>query len=201
MQSSLHDLVSDPFQLFDEWLSEAKESGELFHDAMALATADSSGEVRLRTLLFKGRKAQKILFFSNYNSIKAKHFEKNPKASLLFLWKQTYRQVRIDGTVTKMSAEESDQYWSTRPRESQLGALASDQSAPLKSVDELTRRFEALEKDFEQTEEIPRPEHWGGFELDATCIEFWQGRDFRLHERVEYRRADSNRWQAVLLNP
>lgn len=192
----------DPLKLFDQWLEEARLLEEPLYDSMTLATSDSSGNVRLRTLLYKGRKKTKIRFFTNYQSKKSDQLRENSKASILFFWKKLYRQIRFDGEVQKLSPNESDIYWDTRPRESQIGAWASSQSKEMSSYQELEERVELFKKKFEDTDaKIPRPPHWGGFGLTAKKIEFWLGHEFRLHDRLEFEKTKTQGWRTRLLYP
>lgn len=176
----------NPLQFFDQWYAEAQASSEAMPDAMTLASVGSDGQPRLRTLLFKGREEREFKFFTNYGSKKSQHLEANKKVSLLFFWKSLYRQIRIDGEVTRMSAEESDAYWQTRPRESQLGAWASRQSQEVESYEAVLASYSRMEEKFRSEAQIPRPDYWGGFRLKANAMEFWQGQEFRLHERIEF---------------
>lgn len=191
----------EPYSLFDRWYEEARLSGEDFFDAVTLATADLNAKPRVRTMLFKGRQGEDFLFYTNYQSKKAEHLRINPQASLLFFWKSLYRQIRLDGEVQPMSAADSDAYWKTRPRESQIAAWASKQSQSLKSREELENAIKDFRLQFKDVAEIPRPEHWGGFRLRADRIEFWQGRDFRVHERVEFIRSKDESWETRFLFP
>lgn len=187
--------------LFDQWYSDAQASGEKLSDAMTLATADAKGQPLARSMLFKGRKERNFLFYTNYDSLKAKHLNSNPTACLLFLWKELYRQIRIQGSVLKQSAEESDAYWKTRPRMSQIGAWASKQSSRVESFDRVKERVEEFDKKFKDSKEIPRPDNWGGFALQAHYIEFWHGHEFRIHERQEFVWSEDSNWKSYFLFP
>lgn len=163
---------------------------------MSLATVDSRGQPQCRTVLFKGLARQGFSFFTNYDSPKALQLEDNPKATLLFLWAALEQQIRIEGQVEKLSRAENEVYFKTRPRESQLGAWTSQQSAEIPSHESLRKHFQEIEDRF-QGKEVPCPPHWGGYRLVPTMMEFWFGRPGRLHERYIYERsASSNSPQA-----
>ena len=141
-----------------------------------------------------------FVFFTNYESRKAQDILLNPHVSLLFLWLDAERQIRIEGKATKISIQESEQYFATRPRESQLGAWASDQSKPISSREELEKKFKEMELRFQGIEHIPMPEHWGGFAVSPMSIEFWQGRIGRLHDRIQFQKQGDS-WTKQRLNP
>jgi pyridoxamine 5'-phosphate oxidase len=167
---------------------------------MTLATATAQGKPSARLVLLKHADEQGFVFYTNYNSQKAKELAENPFAALVFFWPPHERQVRLEGEVSKTSALESDEYFSTRPRESQLGALASPQSEVIADREYLERRFAELERQYEGRE-VERPEHWGGFRLQPTRIEFWKGRPGRLHDRLLYERQADGRWSISRLAP
>ena len=167
---------------------------------MFLATATPDGKPSGRVVLLKGFDERGFIFYTNYGSRKAIELDKNNAASLTFLWLEIYKQVRVEGTVQRISDKESDQYFNSRPRESQIGAWASDQSQPIANRDVLEREMEALEKQFEG-KPIPRPENWGGFCVKPQQIEFWLGRANRLHDRILYQRSDDNIWTKQRLSP
>jgi pyridoxamine 5'-phosphate oxidase len=169
-------------------------------DAMAVATATKEGKVSARMMLLKNVDSNGFIFYTNYNSAKGRDFTENPAASLVFYWPELGRQVRVEGSVEKLSAGESDAYFRTRPRASQLGAHASDQSSVLKSRDELERRYEELREKFEGRP-VPRPPHWGGYRLKPTRIEFWQARFARLNDRIVYERQKDGSWTMKRLAP
>lgn len=201
---------SDPFQEFERELHKAVEAAKdrngqsgLIKEptAMSLATVNSSGQPQVRTVLFKGLVRQGFSFFTNYNSPKAKQLMENPRASLLFLWTPLEQQIRIEGKVEKLTRAESEAYFKTRPRESQLGAWASQQSQEIPSYEFLQTEFDSLEKKF-SGKEIPCPEHWGGFHLLPTMIEFWFGKQGRLHERYVYeRKSPQDSWRKYMKSP
>ena len=193
-------LVSpDPIVQFSTWMDEAILSNLLEPNAMILATANKIGVPSARTVLLKGFDEKGFVFFTNYESAKAKELEENSFASLLFLWLELERQVRITGKAEKVSREESEKYFLTRPRESQLGAWASKQSEVILNRKILENQFEEMKKRFEN-KEIPLPPFWGGYKVIPERIEFWQGRESRLHDRICYTLAEG-KWKIERLSP
>jgi pyridoxamine 5'-phosphate oxidase len=192
-------MATDPFQLFDEWFAEAQASELNDAEAMALATADASGRPSVRMVLLKGHGPDGFVFYTNEQSAKGNQLAGNPQAALLFHWKSLRRQVRIEGPVERVSTEESDAYFASRSRDSQLGAWASDQSRPLDSRDIFESRFEEMERRFEGRD-VPRPPHWGGYRVIPNRIEFWSDRPHRLHERRLFTQLDGQ-WSEGLLYP
>jgi len=193
--------MADPLALFAEWYAEAEKTEPNDPTAMALATVGPDGTPSLRMVLLKGFDAQGFVFYTNHDSRKGLHLTAHPKAALLFHWKSLRRQVRLEGPVSQTTAQEADAYFDTRPRGSQIGAWASDQSRPLES------RF-ALEKRVAEfgarhlVGKVPRPPHWSGFRLQPLLIEFWQDQPFRLHDRLEYSRASASApWSTRTLYP
>jgi len=190
----------NPLTLFRGWLYGAKAAGIHLHEAMTLATATADGRPSARLVLLKQADERGFVFFTNYNSHKARELDANPQAALVFYWPQLERQVRIEGRVERVSAAESDAYFKTRPRESQIGAAASPQSEVVASRDVLEQRFRELEETY-QGREVERPEHWGGYRLRPERIEFWKGRPGRLHDRILYERQGDEDWTISRLAP
>jgi len=191
--------MSDPFQLFDQWFTEAREAEINDPEAMALATADASGQPSVRMVLLKGHDPQGFVFYTNEQSAKGEQLSENPKAALLFHWKSLRRQVRIEGTVERVSDADADAYFATRARDSQLGAWASDQSQPLDSRETFEQRFEQVKRQLEG-KDVPRPPHWRGYRVIPDRIEFWIDRPYRLHERRLFTLRDGS-WSEGLLYP
>jgi len=192
-------MASDPFRLFDEWFAEARASEPNDPGAMALATADADGRPSVRIVLLKAHGPGGFVFYTNEHSRKGEELVHNPRAALLLHWKSLRRQVRVEGPVSRVSTEQSDAYFATRSRDSQLGAWASDQSAPLPSRDEFEKRYEEMREKFDGIE-VPRPPHWGGFSVAPETIEFWIDRPHRLHERRIFTH-EGDGWSEGLLYP
>jgi pyridoxamine 5'-phosphate oxidase len=193
------DLASDPLEQFGSWFAEAKGAVEV-PEAMALATATPGGAPSARMVLLKGFDERGLVFYSHHTSRKGRELEANPQAALLFHWSPLGRQVRVEGSVERVSGEESDAYFSTRPRDAQLGAHASRQSEPLGSRSELDERLAQLQK-HHGGGPVPRPPTWGGFRLVPAAWEFWQHRAGRLHDRFRYEREPSGDWRIERLFP
>jgi pyridoxamine 5'-phosphate oxidase len=191
---------SNPYILFEKWFQEALKVKALDANAMALATVSSAGKPSLRTVLLKGYDSKGFIFYTNYQSHKGTDMAARPVASLLFFWPQLSRQIRIDGPVKKVPDWESDEYFQTRPRGSQLGAWASDQSRVIGNRELLEQQMKNLEKKYEG-KVIPRPSHWGGYRVAPESIEFWKGRPNRLHDRLVYRRKGKDGWKRERLAP
>ncbi len=188
----------DPIAQFAKWYAEARAVVKPLPNAMALATA-AGRRVSVRMVLMKGFDAAGFVFYTNYESRKARELGRSARASLLFYWGDLERQVRIDGRVRKVSRRDSDEYFRTRPRGSQLGAWASPQSQLMPDRAALDRRFAAAAARY--AGEVPRPPYWGGYRLAPEGIEFWQGHEDRLHDRILYRRARNGRWVIERLAP
>jgi pyridoxamine 5'-phosphate oxidase len=179
------DADPDPYVQFAVWYRDAERSGVLRADAMALATATPDGLPSVRMVLLKGVDPHGLVFFSNLESRKARELEANARASAVFYWRELHRQVRMEGSVERLSHHESERYFATRPRGAQLAASASPQSRLLSSRDELERRYDEVFREFEGRE-VPLPAFWGGYRLTPSIFEFWQGRENRLHDRLRY---------------
>ena len=193
------DVANDPFTQFSAWWDEAVV-GEIEEvNAMTLATADETGKPSARIVLLKGMNAEGFEFFTNYESHKAKEMAINEQVALVFFWKELERQVRIEGRVSKTTAAVSDEYFLTRSVESRIGAWSSPQSNIIASRDVLVENVSAIQEKF-QDKEVTRPPFWGGYLVNPTMIEFWQGRASRLHDRIAYFRED-NKWKIKRLAP
>jgi len=189
----------DPFLQFRKWYSEHLEAGNAIPDSVSLGTASAAGRVSVRTVLLKGYDENGFIFFTNYNSKKGVQLSENPSAALLFYWAESGRQVRIEGITEKVTVKESVSYFSTRPRESQISAWASEQSSVIPNRLYLEKRHEFFKRKFEK-KEVELPPHWGGFRLIPDYIEFWQDGEFRLHDRLVYTRTN-NGWVMNRLAP
>ncbi len=190
----------NPFQLLDEIFSAAKARIDPNPLAMILATADARGNPSSRTVLLKHYDEDGFVFYTNRQSRKGRQLEENPRASLTFYLPQLHRQIQVEGTVSPVSDSESDAYWRTRPRESQIGAWASAQSRAIPPDDSFEARLCEFKSRFADESSIPRPRHWGGYRVHATRIEFWSEKAHRLHERLCYQRTDSS-WSVSKLFP
>ena len=191
--------MDDPLTLFESWLEEARAAEGLNAEALAVATATSAGEPSVRMVLLKGFDERGIVFFTNYSSRKGGELEQNPRAALLFHWPVLGRQVRVEGPVTRVAREESEAYARSRPRQSQLSALASPQSRPVPDREWLERRVEELDREHAGAE-LPVREDWGGYRVEPEAWEFWQHRDNRLHDRHRYERTAGG-WHVERLAP
>ncbi|RDI75609.1 pdxH: pyridoxamine 5'-phosphate oxidase [Gaiella occulta] len=195
------DLDPDPHVQFERWFAEASAAGVPYPEQMALATAAADGAPSVRMVLLKGHDPRGFVFYTNRESRKAVELEANPRAAIVLHWELQDRQVRVEGTVVRVDDDESFAYFRTRPRGSRLGAWASPQSRPLASRDELLRRYAEVERRFAGEEEVPLPPFWGGYRIVPDTIEFWQGQQSRLHDRVLYTRAADGGWQRRRLGP
>lgn len=193
------DLAESPFELFDRWFHEAVIAAVLEPNGMILATASKGGIPSSRTVLLKGFDDKGLVFFTNYGSRKAKDIDENPWVSATFWWKELERQVHISGIAAKVSQEESRKYFADRPRESQIGSLASRQDAVILSRSVLEKEFLRLQ-DLYREREVPLPDDWGGFRIKPVKFEFWQGRISRLHDRFLYS-LEGDFWKIDRLSP
>ncbi len=194
------DVVPDPIEQFRGWFDDALAADLHEPNAMTLATATPEGLPSARTVLIKGFDERGFVFYTNYGGRKARELEENPHCALLFYWGELERQVRVEGRASRVSEEESDAYFASRPRGSQLGAWASEQSRSIENRGALELRLRELEREY-QGREVPRPPFWGGYRVEPEVIEFWQGRENRLHDRLLYRRADEGGWKRERLQP
>ncbi len=193
------DLLGDPHLQFTEWLEDAIRSGIADPTTMALATADGTGKPSLRIVLLKEAREQGLVFFSNYESRKGRELDDNPQVAVMFFWSGLDRQLRIEGRVDKLSAQESDEFFNKRPIDSRMASIVSSQSQEIPGRDALIFKFEEL-KTFWKDQMIKRPDYWGGYILKPESYEFWQGRENRLNDRIQYTLIDGD-WEISRLAP
>ena len=191
---------ADPIEQFARWFGEALSARLPEPNAMTLATATSDGQPSARTVLVKGYDARGFVFYTSYASQKGRELAANPRAALVFYWAELERQVRISGTVERVTREESERYFLSRPRGSQLGAAVSRQSEVIASRADLEARWRQLDEEAGD-QPVPLPNDWGGYRVAPTTIEFWQGRPSRLHDRIRYTRLPDGGWRVERLSP
>ena len=197
----LTDTPLDPIVQFERWFEEAMNAEVPEPNAMTLSTATVSGRPSARIVLLKGLKDGNFIFYTNYKSHKGQELEANPYAALTFLWHELQRQVRVEGRVQRLSPEASTAYFQSRPKGSQIGAWVSPQSQPIESRKVLEERERELQAQYKDAEQLPRPEHWGGYQVMPQRIEFWQGRPSRLHDRIFFERDAAGNWEKRRLAP
>jgi len=197
---SKKDILDNPVEQFKLWIEQAIKSESPEPNAMTLATVDSIGQPSARIVLLKEITKEGFIFYTNYSSKKAQDMEVNENVAVVFNWLELQRQVRIEGSITKISREHSEKYFHSRPRKSQIGAVVSAQSSTIASRQVLENKLEQLHQEFEGKEKIPMPDDWGGYLISPRTIEFWQGRRSRLHDRLQYTHTNG-RWKIQRLSP
>ena len=193
--------LDDPFELFEEWFEVAKKKEINDPNALALGTASKDGVPSVRMVLLKGFDKDGFIFYTNLKSQKSKELKENPNATMCFHWKSLLRQIRIVGKLNQVDDKIADDYYSTRAYESRIGAWASKQSSILKSRDELLNNLENFKKKYSDKDNVPRPDHWSGWNLKPSSIEFWLDGDNRIHERLKYTLDNNKNWEKSLLSP
>tara|TARA_Y100000389_G_scaffold177727_1_gene190282 strand:+ start:20 stop:646 length:627 start_codon:yes stop_codon:yes gene_type:complete len=193
--------LNDPFELFKKWFDEAKNKEINDPNALALGTANKDGIPSVRMVLLKGFDKNGFVFYTNLNSQKGNEIKENPNATMCFHWKSLLRQIRISGTLNQVNNKVADDYYNSRAYESRIGAWASKQSSILKNREELFNNIESFKKKYKDTDNVPRPDHWSGWNLKPTSIEFWLDGDNRIHERLKYTLSEKNTWTKSLLSP
>ena len=193
--------LDDPFELFEKWFLEAKKKEINDPNALALGTASKDGTPAVRMVLLKGFDKDGFVFYTNLTSQKGNEIRENPKASMCFHWKSLLRQIRISGILKQVSNETADAYYNTRAYESRIGAWASRQSSVLDNRKNLLKRLDEFREKYNDKENVPRPNHWSGFTLKPSSIEFWLDGENRIHERLKYKKDNSGKWIKSLLSP
>ena len=192
---------NDPIDLFEAWMNEAKKTEPNDPNAVALGTSDRNNSPSIRMVLLKDFNKDGFVFYTNLNSQKGNDLKNNPKAAMCFHWKSLLRQIRINGLIQRVSNKVADEYYNTRGYESRIGAWASKQSSVLSNRDELLNSIKEFKKKYNDKNEVPRPDHWSGWNLVPTSIEFWLDGDSRIHERLKYTKDDKGNWTKSLLSP
>jgi pyridoxamine 5'-phosphate oxidase len=195
------DLEPDPITMFRRWMDDTVAAGLHEPNAMVVTTVSADARPSARMVLLKGVDERGFVFYTNYDSRKGREIESNPRVALLFPWHDLQRQVRVEGTATRVARSESEAYFSARPRGSQLGAWASPQSSEVSSRAELDDLYEAVEERFDDSGGVPLPPQWGGYLVRPEVVEFWQGRKGRMHDRLVYHREGESRWTTGRLAP
>ena len=193
--------LDDPFELFEKWFAEAKKKEINDPNALALGTANNKGIPSVRMVLLKGFDKNGFVFYTNLNSQKGNELKENPKASMCFHWKSLLRQIRVSGTLKQVDNKTANNYFNSRSYESRIGAWASKQSNILNSRDELLNSLKNFKKKYNDKDNVPRPDHWSGWNLKPSSIEFWLDGDNRIHERLKYILDENNNWVKNLLSP
>ena len=193
--------LDDPFKLFESWYEEAKKNEINDPNALALGTATKQGVPSVRMVLLKGYDKNGFVFYTNLNSQKGNEIKENPNATMCFHWKSLLRQIRIVGTLSQVEDEVADNYFNSRAYESRIGAWASKQSSELVNREELIKSLEKFKNKYQDQSNVPRPNHWSGWNLKPTSIEFWLDGDNRIHERLKYKLTANNGWTKSLLSP
>ena len=193
--------LNNPFELFQKWFEEAEKKEINDPNALALGTANKEGIPSVRMVLLKGHSEKGFVFYTNLNSQKGKEIKENPNATMCFHWKSLLRQIRIVGTIEQVDDKISDEYFNSRAYDSRIGALASKQSSILKNRDELLKNIDEFKKKYKNKNNVPRPNHWSGWNLKPISIEFWLDGENRIHERLKYSLDKNNNWVKNLLSP